>query len=445
LEDAALRAFRSWPPDRQARAAIWLATWGTKAVRAALRELADGGSLEGNHLLRVEAALLRAGDAGVRAKVDAALKPDQGRPDELARALLLVGEARAVEYLDRAAHFVASKRRLEHPVRSAFRIEKTTKLPDGGQRVQTESPELRLLGEVALEAANCMVRPTTPDYIAWWYEMEKGPRFGWLPDGAERLRAHVAAGAEEATTAVAALLAHLRQTRDPHTRVAIGTVRRDGGWKISCTIDEEKVVATVDPRGNVSLPETVRKRGTLAIDGKIAEREWVGARRVPLGREGEILFLRDGDTQCIAVRLSGPFISSLALQSGDKVEILHSSASLGRAIYRRSGSAWNLDQAFVWRCRDGRTQAGDREAHLREHGWVASTMAMGTREVTEFRISNRLLAGDEARLTLALFARGKTVVWPKAVRDGSTARELLCGNCPASLEFELAKWSAMGG
>jgi hypothetical protein len=440
-EATALRAFRSWPPDRRARAAIWLARWRTEAVRSALRQLLASKSVEGTLLRHVEAALLRAGDEAVRKKVDAALKSDRGRPDDLAQALLLAGDARALGYLDRAAHFVTSQRRLERPVRSAFQVEKRTKLPNGGQRIETSSPELGSLGEVALEAANRMVRPTTPEYIAWWYEMEKGPRF----EDAAQLQAYVAAGAEGATAAVNALLAHLRQTREADTRVAIGTVSREGGWKISCTINKEEVVATVDARGNVSLPEAVHEGGAPVIDGRIAEQEWKGARRVSLGQGGEILFLRQGDAHCVAVRAPGPFIASLALQRGDKVEVLHSSASLGRAVYRRSGSAWDLDQGFVWRCRDGRTQACDREAHLREHGWVASTMGMGSREVTEFRISDRLLAGDEVRITLALFARGNTVVWPEGVRDGSTAVKLLCGNTPASLELDPADWSILGG
>ena len=108
-----------------------------------------------------------------------------------------------------------------------------------------------------------MVRPSTPEFIAWWYEMEKGPRFGFDGKAASRLQAWVradeAAGkakAPRAADAVAALVRRLRKDGRGEGTLVLGPVSFAGAWTLPYELDGAKGSAAVDAAGNVSLKDT---------------------------------------------------------------------------------------------------------------------------------------------------------------------------------------------
>ena len=88
----------------------------------------------------------------------------------------------------------------------------------------------------------------------------------------------------------------------------------------------------------------------------------------------------------VGLRVGEHCMPSLAMLHDQRIRVLHASASLGTAVYERSGEHWNAVQEFAWRCRDGQTSDQDRARFLEEEGWFATTCGVGTRGEVEFRI-----------------------------------------------------------
>ena len=191
-----LAAYLAWPAARRVEGALEVASARTDAVRAALKALAADDAVAKDEALStlVGAARVRAGDPESLALLDKALASKD--PSIVAHGLLLAGDARATTLLARIGRFVDDKRPLPKAVRSKWSDTKTTTTSDGTTTSNTLPVELGTLGEVALEAANRMCATTVPDWVAWWYEPEKGPRFGRGVDGARLLKAAPRRGRE---------------------------------------------------------------------------------------------------------------------------------------------------------------------------------------------------------------------------------------------------------
>ena len=255
-----LAAYLAWPAARRVEGALEVASARTDAVRAALKALAADDAVAKDEALStlVGAARVRAGDPESLALLDKALASKD--PSIVAHGLLLAGDARATTLLARIGRFVDDKRPLPKAVRSKWSDTKTT-TSDGTTTSNTVPVELGTLGEVALEAANRMCATTVPDWVAWWYEPEKGPRFGRGADGARLLKALLAedakaekAKARRALDAVEAVLATLRGGSGPESTWTLVAVAFDKTWSISGSVDGHPAKYVVAPDGTVTGP-----------------------------------------------------------------------------------------------------------------------------------------------------------------------------------------------
>src|SRR6185295_5480170 len=137
---------------------------------------------------------------------------------ELAKALVTAGNGRAIEFVGDAARLADDARPLAAAVASMWPETRTTKSADGNSTTSETVPvNLTTVGELAVEAANRMGASTLPDSVLWWYEIEKGPRFGRGAESVKRVRQFAAAEAQAVKAkavggfgAVAALKSALR-------------------------------------------------------------------------------------------------------------------------------------------------------------------------------------------------------------------------------------------
>lgn len=186
----------------------------------------------------------------------------------------------------------------------------------------------------------------------------------------------------------------------------------------------------------------------IVIDGNCSSEEWQEALRQELAGGGEI-FLKHDDTHLyLCLRGAKPGWGHIYLTHDDTIHVLHASAALGTAIYRRGNSeVWQPVQGFSWTMRDttlSKEAQAARETFLESHGWVANTMMMGTPETLEFKIARKILNSDTFSCA-ALFASApdSPQYWPQSLQDDCLAEDLVRGNTPAGLKFKRESWAKL--
>ena len=183
----------------------------------------------------------------------------------------------------------------------------------------------------------------------------------------------------------------------------------------------------------------------VVIDGTATPGEWSEADVIKLENGGEAMLLFSDDSLQIAVRGPDDGWAHVYLSSGDHIRVLHASAAIGTAEYRRDGDHWTAVREFEWGVRD-RTMSDSARAERREHlereGWVASTNGMGEGGLIEFRI-DRTLINNDARLAIVYAASADAPqYWPPTLADATLDEQLIFGTTPERLAFDPEQWSA---
>lgn len=246
-----------WNEREQGMAAATLARLPDGAGLPILQEMGARESLPGWARPLVSGALLAAGDPDTVGAVKKGLRAKE--PEAVATALKAVAHSHDPAWLPALSSLRTDERELPQKVRSHFKVRSTKEGPHGTIHMAV-SPELATVGQLALEAANRVVQPDTPEMIAWWYELEKGPRFGFGEGGARKLRHHVSLdrkaadqGLPTASAAINAVLAAIRR-EDPEAKSFVleklGLGRK--AWVVTATVGPEVVTATVDADGTVT-------------------------------------------------------------------------------------------------------------------------------------------------------------------------------------------------
>jgi len=256
-EAKALAAFSELPAPVRAQAALSIGAYRSDAARKALATLLADPELNDWARRRVRSALLRAEEPQALAAAKAALGGKD--VEKVADALLLPGDARATGFLEDALRRASDKTKLAQERESIFEQVTTTRSPDGMVTETKSYPALVTLGDVALEAASRMVASTTPEQMAWWLDVERGPRFGPGAEGSRLLRQWIeedrkarkarAIGAEEA---LRALMRSLRErTPEDPIEMRLLSVAFDKSWTFRYRAAGDEATATVDAAGRV--------------------------------------------------------------------------------------------------------------------------------------------------------------------------------------------------
>ena len=86
------------------------------------------------------------------------------------------------------------------------------------------------------------------------------------------------------------------------------------------------------------------------LDGILSPGEWDGALRQEFTDGGELFLMQNSGYLFLGVRenFDGLTVTSVFVERDGRVFVLHSSGSLGTAIYKRVENGWQLTQPFSW-------------------------------------------------------------------------------------------------
>ena len=149
--------------------------------------------------------------------------------------------------------------------------------------------------------------------------------------------------------------------------------------------------------------------------------------------------MHDGDFLYLAVRSRRLGYGSICVAEDDEISILHASAALGTAVFEKDQDGWQRTRQFEWCCRSTE-DSPERQAHLKEEGWMASTGNMGSPNEMEYQIATHGRA-----LTLAVVYqqgpnRHTALWWPKNLDDGCLELVSIPDDPPERLSFEPGAW-----
>jgi hypothetical protein len=182
------------------------------------------------------------------------------------------------------------------------------------------------------------------------------------------------------------------------------------------------------------------------LDGTLSPGEWDSARREKFSDGSELLLMQNGGYLYLGVRVNLHTIWSVYLDRGDEISVLHSSGSLGTAVYKRTGSGWQRTRTFAWTLQDksnSETAQQQRKQFLEQEGWLASLGTMGKPEEVEFQLA---MPRGSLRLAVAFpwppsFDRAAS--WPVGLGDDVRNIDLLEGDAPGQAQLSPERWAVV--
>lgn len=194
----------------------------------------------------------------------------------------------------------------------------------------------------------------------------------------------------------------------------------------------------------------------VRLDGKLEEVEWGGFDEDRVARGGQIKFRQDADYLLIGIKSNQQTVAHVYLFNGEKVQVLHASASLGRAIYAPDGRGWKLLSPFEWEVRDPRIRerfkitldhGEERQNYLAEEGWLINTVFMGGQGEIEIMLSKKMLKEQGTRIALGFYhqdaqGRQNMVHFPRGANVAPLAHEaaLFNGDTAEMINFRTRGW-----
>lgn len=150
-------------------------------------------------------------------------------------------------------------------------------------------------------------------------------------------------------------------------------------------------------------------------------------------------------------------VANLYLDLGDELHVLHASGSLGRAVYRRDGDAWQLVSGFTWVARDPaiRKDGGGEAAALTERTalyqrerWMGATFRQGRDQETELVVARDYPGLGRARMAASWLSgpgdQERAATWPEGAPISEAVLALTRGETPARLVFDTRGWQTVG-
>lgn len=174
--------------------------------------------------------------------------------------------------------------------------------------------------------------------------------------------------------------------------------------------------------------------------------EWSDTHRELFSDSSELLMKYHEGYLYLGIRASAPgmIVGNIFVTHGDRVSILHSSAALGTAIYEKSTGHFQQIQDFGWRCRSSSNSPSaqaERDAFLKQEGWLANNSYMGTPQELEYRIA---MPGESLRLAVTFTPVTDVSVriyWPISLADDCT--KALQGEFPKNMQFSPSTWATV--
>jgi putative intracellular protease/amidase len=182
------------------------------------------------------------------------------------------------------------------------------------------------------------------------------------------------------------------------------------------------------------------------IDGTHAPGEWDAATIETFGDGSELLLMQADGYFYVGIRAIDPgmIAANVFIQHGDEISIMHSSAALGTAIYKKEIDSWQQTQDFTWQCRStslSDAAQAERDAFLQEEGWVAANGRMGTPNELEYQI--KIPVGDFRLAAVYIQASPpyEKIPWPAELTDDTIMPTP--GGLPDTFNFSTEQWAVL--
>lgn len=182
------------------------------------------------------------------------------------------------------------------------------------------------------------------------------------------------------------------------------------------------------------------------IDGTLSPGEWDDATVETFTDGSQLLLLQSGDSIYVGIKAieSKMIAGNIFISSGNEINILHTSAALGTAIYRPGMEGWRQTQDFTWRCRNtgsSQTAQAERAEFLEDEGWLAANGLMGTPNELEYQIK---IPDQDFRLAVVYIKTTypyEKVPWPVNLDDDCIQPS--SGSLPLEMQFSPAQWASL--
>ena len=179
------------------------------------------------------------------------------------------------------------------------------------------------------------------------------------------------------------------------------------------------------------------------LDGTISSGEWEQAVIKSFADGSALLLMQAGEFLYVGIRANetGTIAGNVFIQHGDEIRIMHSSAALGTAIYKKESDGWQQTQDFTWQCRStslSDAAQAERDEFLQQEGWVAANGRMGTPNELEYQI--KIPVGDFrlAEVYIQSSPPYEKIPWPAELTDDTVMPTP--GELPETFNFSLEQW-----
>lgn len=178
------------------------------------------------------------------------------------------------------------------------------------------------------------------------------------------------------------------------------------------------------------------------IDGNIVETEWNDALNLDLNGGEFVKVKKNGHYLFIALKGKQGGFSSVCINFGDTVSVLHSSTNLITANYVLNGNKWILTKEFSALKNSKRNVQNPEHLQLKEFGWNANLVSVGDPSETEFKIDTRKF-GKELNISIVFYqfkAKIRYAKSPPNLKDGSLNKNLIEGGRIGQLLLSPEGW-----
>ena len=205
----------------------------------------------------------------------------------------------------------------------------------------------------------------------------------------------------------------------------------------------------------VGLALEVPQGNPPTLDGMLSPGEWEGALRQEFTDKGEMFLMRSDGYLYLGIHenFDGLTVTSVFLQHEDEISVLHSSGSLGTAIFKRKEDGWQLTQPFQWALYNVITNTPSNEQQRKEflqnNGWLANLGSMTNTEEIEVQIA---IPDGPFRIAATYLLQPnfyQAAWWPSGLSDDCLNISLLQGDIaeslyePLLLQFAPETWTAI--
>ena len=183
-----------------------------------------------------------------------------------------------------------------------------------------------------------------------------------------------------------------------------------------------------------------------AIDGTIAPGEWDNAVVETFADDSELLMMYSDGYLYLGIRAntSEMVVGNIHINYGDEISILHASAALGTATFRKEMDYWHQVQRFNWCCRStgiSESAQAELDALLENEHWLATNSRIGTPNEIEYQIQ---IEHETLRIAvnyIKVSEPNTKIPWPVGLDDDCIRPTP--GGLPDQMYFSPDKWAAI--